>query len=84
MGGREPKFEASSAGNWEIGYGCRGTERKMDMRSIKAPLSLLLIALLWKGRIGADGRGREKRPGKGSLLTSMKNRAALEVGWLLM
>lgn len=56
----------------------------MDMRSIKAPLSLLLIALLWKGRIGADGRGREKRPGKGSLLTSMKNRAALEVGWLLM
>lgn len=53
-------------------------------RKETVPLSSLLVALLWKGSIGADGRGRENGLGKGFLLTSMKNRAALEVGWLLM
>lgn len=42
--GREPKFKASSAGSWEIGWDCRATERNVDGRAIQVPLSSPLLS----------------------------------------
>lgn len=74
----EPKFKTSSTGGWEISCDCRTVKRN----SIWTP-STLLFAPLEKAGIWGDSRGN-RGEGSGSPLTSMKNRAAVDVGWLLM